>query len=106
MKLLFKSQTPDRLESEIFTLTSESDLKTWEIHMSENKRYLKHTQQWGEKGVISLKVDKVRNYVIVEVLKYINIEEDIKNFEGYYLGRFCELMFVYFPNQFSSIEKE
>lgn len=106
MKLFFKSETPDILESEIFKLATRHDFKTWETVIDNNIRYLKHTQQWGEKGVISLKVDKLRKYLVVEVLKFKSIEDEIKNFEGYYLGRFCELMFVYFPNRFSSIDKE
>jgi hypothetical protein len=32
--------------------------------------------------------------------------EEIADIEGYYLGRFCELMFVNFLGRFTSIEVE
>lgn len=73
---------------------------------SENIKYLKHTQQWGDKGVIKLTAESIKGHLTVEVLKFQNVTEDVKDFEGYYLGRFCEIIFVNFPGRFSSIGKE
>lgn len=51
-------------------------------------------------------VDNPNNHLIVKVLKFNNITENIQYFEGYYLGRFTEIIFVNNPNNFSSIVKE
>jgi hypothetical protein len=106
MKLLFNTTNPIKLESDIFLLIEDGDLKTWTIHKSKNVKYLKHTQNWGEKGVIEMNVDNENNQLIVSVLKFKGVNEEVKDFEGYYLGRFCEIIFVNFPNLFKSIEKQ
>lgn len=106
MRLFFKTTNPSKLKSDIIKLIEDNELKTWEIHESDSTKYIKHTQQWGDKGVIKITADTTNNQIIVEVLKFKNITEDVKDFEGYYLGRFCEIIFVNFPNNFSSIIKE
>lgn len=106
MKLLFKTTNPTNLKTDIIKLIEDNDLKTWGIHESDSTKYIKHTQQWGDKGVIKMAVDTPNSLLIVEVLKFKNTTEDVKDFEGYYLGRFCEIIFVNFPNNFSSIIRE
>ncbi|MET4142053.1 hypothetical protein [Pedobacter sp. UYP1] len=105
MKLVFKSPNPDKLKSDIIKKTEDGELKTWTIYESDGVKYLKHTQQWGDKGVIQLTVDKVRVGMIVEVLRFEKIKEEVKDFEGYYYGRFCEIIFVNFPFRFTSIDR-
>lgn len=106
MKLLFYTSNPSNLKSEIISLIESGDKKTWEIHESKNIKYLKHTQQWGDKGVIELTYNAVKKQLIAEVRKFSNVEESVTDFEGYYLGRFCEMIFVDFPDKFTMIEKE
>jgi len=103
MKLVFNTSTPTTLKNEIVKLIEDKELKTWEIHESDKEKYLKHTQQWGEKGVILLTPDNAKKTLTVEVLKFKSTEVAVKDFEGYYLGRFCEIIFVNFPNRFTSI---
>lgn len=104
MKLHFKTANPKKLKSDILSLI-DNVLKTWEIHKSANEIYIKHTQQWGHKGVIKMEVDENEQQLIVLVLKFENTEENLEDFEGYYLGRFCEIIFVNFPSNFTSIVK-
>lgn len=105
MKLLFKTSNPISLKNEIIEFIEDAELKTWCIHEDSDKKYLKHTKQWGEKGVIQLSVNPLKTHLIVEVLKFKGVAEDVKDFEGYYLGRFCEIIFVNFPNRYTAIEK-
>lgn len=106
MKLLFKTTNPINLKNIIITLIEDEELKTWTIHENLKGKYLKHTGQWGAKGVIKLTPNDISKVLEVKVVKFKNIEENVQDFEGYYLGRFCELVFVNFPNKFTSIEKE
>lgn len=105
MKLFFKTSNPEALKADIQKLIEDNKLRTWTVHESENVKYLKHTQQWGDKGVIGLTVDTAKKAMTAEVLKFKNVQADVKDFEGYYLGRFCEIIFVNFPGRFTSIEK-
>lgn len=106
MKLIFSTQNPQNLKSAIISLIKKGDNKTWDIYMEDKIEYLKHVLQWGNKGVIKLTNNDTKKQLIVEVLKYNSTKEELKDFEGYYLGRFCEMIFVNFPDEFSKIEKE
>ncbi|WP_035670714.1 hypothetical protein [Flavobacterium sp. 83] len=106
MKLHFKTTNPSKLESDILKSIEDEDLKTWKIQESDRVKYIKHTKQWGDKGVIKMVVDTKNNQLTVEVLKFKNTTEEVKDFEGYYFGRFCEIIFVNFHKNFSSIVKE
>lgn len=105
MRLFFKSTDPIDLYSSIISMIEEEELKTWSIHEDNETKYLKHTQQWGEKGVIKIEADTKNRQLKVEVLKFTKTKENVKDFEGYYLGRFSEIIFVNFPNKFQSINK-
>jgi hypothetical protein len=106
MELLFKTGTPIKLKKLILNSIEEGDIKTWEIDKSDNKKHIFHTSQWREKGVIEMEVDSVKKQLIVRIIPYDEFKDILKDFEGYYLGRFCEIIFVNFPNLFNSIEKQ
>lgn len=106
MKLYFKTQNPNSLKKEIINSIENKELLTWSIVQNDDIKYLKHTKQWGEKGVIKLVVDSQNGYLISEVFRFKDVTDEIKDFEGYYLGRFCELIFVNFPEEFIKIEKK
>lgn len=106
MKLNFITLDPVSLYNEIIILIESGDLQTWEIYVEGGTKYLKHIGQWGERGVIELTYQKLNRKLSVEVFKFKSVNEDVSDFEGYYLGRFCELIFVNFPNRFSSIERD
>lgn len=105
MKLIFNTANANQLKSDIIKLIEDEELKTWSIMESDAKKYLKHTQQWGDKGVIQITTDTTNRKLTAEVLKFERVKEDVKDFEGYYLGRFSEIIFVNFPNRFTSIDK-
>ncbi|MDD3323449.1 MAG: hypothetical protein PHS59_18590 [Paludibacter sp.] len=106
MKLELITSNANSLKKDIISLIEDEELQTWEIHPDTNDKYLKHTGQWGEKGVIKLKSDITNKKLEVQVLKFKRTEESLEEFEGYYLGRFCELIFVNFENRFNSIDKK
>ena len=106
MKLLFKTTNPTSLKNDITKLVEDGELETWEIYTNSGEKYLKHVGQWGDKGVIKLAVDNENRKLIIQVKKFTSVTENVTDFEGYYLGRFCELMFVNYPNRFSTIDKE
>lgn len=106
MKLHFKTTNPNKLKSDILKSIEEEDLKTWEINESNDTKYIKHTKQWGDKGVIEMIADTPNNQLTVKVRKFKKTIENIEDFEGYYFGRFCEIIFVNFQNNFTSIIKE
>jgi hypothetical protein len=103
LKLLFKTTNPIKLKSNILSLNEDGKLQTWEIYENEGVKYIKHTQQWGEKGVVKMEIDTEEKQLIVKVVKFNNVAEEVKDFEGYYLGRFCKIIFVNFPKNFDSI---
>ncbi|MBU3660384.1 MAG: hypothetical protein FGM14_10965 [Flavobacteriales bacterium] len=106
MKLVFNANRPCYLRKSIIEIIEQEELNTWMIHTHLGRKYLKHTGQWGEKGVINIDCIDIGETMTVEVLKLTSSNVEIIDFEGYYLGRFCELMFVNFPNRFTSIDKE
>ena len=105
MDLYFETTAPTSLKNDIISSIEDGELRTWSILERDGIKYLKHTKQWGEKGVIKLEIDSNKKYLISKVLKFKNTNDEVKDFEGYYLGRFCELIFVNFPSRFTKIEK-
>ena len=105
MELRFITKTPINLKTSILKLIEVGDLKTWKIDTSDDKQHIFHTSQWGEKGVIEMEVDTIQKQLLARVIPYHHSVEIIQDFEGYYLGRFCEILFVNFPNSFISILK-
>lgn len=106
MKLDFKTSNPSSLRNDIIKIIEDGELQTWEIHLFQNHKYIKHIGQWGEKGVIQLTPDDINKKMEVKVLKFESTEDNLEDFEGYYYGRFCELVFVNFKNRFASIERK
>ncbi|WP_177764116.1 hypothetical protein [Flavobacterium sp. I3-2] len=106
MKLDFITTNPTNLRNDIIKMVEDGELKTWEIFTHESRKYLKHIGQWGEKGVIDLTPVDLNKKLEAKVIKFQNVEVDVKDFEGYYYGRFCEIIFVYFPSEFNSILKK
>jgi hypothetical protein len=106
MKLSFKTTNPITLKNDIIKLIEDDELQTWEIDEISGEKYLKHIGQWGDKGVIKLTIDNIKKTLIIQVMKFKNVTENVVDFEGYYLGRFCEIIFVNFPNKFTTIDKE
>lgn len=49
-----------------------------------------------EKGGIKMEIDDVKKILIGRVFKFKGTEENVKDFEDYYLGRFCEIIFLNF----------
>ncbi len=105
MTLKFKTSNANDFKNEIIKLINEGKLSTWELLTINSTEYLKHIGQWGEKGAIKLTKDNDNKYLTSQVFKFDSYTGKVEDFEGYYLGRFCELIFVNFPKKFSSIDK-
>ncbi|WP_164126209.1 hypothetical protein [Sphingobacterium luzhongxinii] len=105
MEINIKTSNPDGLKNSITKLIEDKVLDTWSIHTHNDIKYLKHTGQWGEKGVIRLERNATNNELKVKVLKFEGRPEQVEDFAGYYLGRFCEVIFVNFPNSYTSINR-
>ncbi|WP_025144292.1 hypothetical protein [Pedobacter jeongneungensis] len=105
MKLRIKTANPGGLKQAIIKMIKDGKLNTWTILSHDGVEYLRHTQQWGDKGVIKLTENKFAAALEVEVVKIEGVKEEVKDFEGYYFGRFCEIIFVNFKDQFTAIEK-
>ena len=103
MELNIITLDPQKLYDEIIKLVESGKLETWEIHLHQEIKYLKHTDQWGKKGVIRLSTQRY-NKLLVTVVKFTNSTDELSEFEGYYYGRFVEILFVYFKTKFTAIE--
>lgn len=103
MELNIITSDPQKLHDEIIKLVESRKLETWEINHHKEVKYLKHTEQWGKKGVIKLSPQR-NNKLLVTVLKYTDSTDALRDFEGYYYGRFVEILFVHFQIKFTSIE--
>lgn len=92
------------LKAEILAFVRDHKANTWIIH-HEHKDYLKHLKHWGEKGVIGLstRTDEPET-LYIDVIRFNRVEQDLDEFAGFYLGRFCELLFMYFPDRISAIK--
>ena len=97
MDLYFETTAPTSLKNDIISSIEDGELRTWSILERDGIKYLKHTK---------LEIDSNKKYLISKVLKFKNTNDEVKDFEGYYLGRFCELIFVNFPSRFTKIEKK
>lgn len=108
MVLKFYTENPLQLENDIMQLVESGKLRTWEVQEGVMRdKYLIHTPiQWRGKGAIELcsADDEENTYLEVNVI-VANEGDEANRDRGYFLGRFCELMFVNFNNRFSVIEK-
>ena len=105
MKLLLECKRPDDLKARIIKRVEEGKQETWKILIHENIKYLQHIGQWAEKGVVSLTNNFIPIGLAVEVLPFKNVKESNSDFEGYLLGRFFEIIFVNYSDEFTSIKK-
>ena len=103
MKLSFNAANSNILKNDIIKLIEDGELKTWEIFTQSNIKYLRHIGQWGDKGVIELTPNNNNTILVAKVLGFK--DATIEDFEGYYYGRFCELIFVKFQDRYTSIGK-
>jgi hypothetical protein len=44
------------------------------VVMDSEKKYLRHTKQWGEKGVVSIVVNSNDDALIVQILKSTSVD--------------------------------
>lgn len=105
MKLLLESANPENLKNAIIKRIKEGQQETWNILEHDKIQYLRHTGNVGNKGVVKLSVNIFKNSLVAEIVKFEGIEDNLGDFEGYILGRFCEIIFVNFRDEFTSIKK-
>lgn len=105
MKLLFESANPENWKNAIIKRSKEGQQETWNILEHNRIQYLRHTGNVGNKGVVQLSINTLNNTLIAEIVKFEGIEDNVEDFEGYILGRFCEIVFVNFNDEFTNIKK-
>lgn len=83
-------------------------IDTWDITSTDKDvEVLIHTtQQWEEKGCLSLIASKNNDYVLVKFYYWSSFKEKDRNGdeENYYLGRFTELVLVHFYSLMDKVE--
>jgi len=105
MKLHFIVSRANGLKDKIIKMIINGELENWDIYINKKYKYLIHNSHCGDKGVIKLRSIEENTKLEVKVLPFDGFESNLSDFEGYYYGRFCELIFVNFSNRFSSIIK-
>jgi hypothetical protein len=79
-------------------------LKTWKIVKDKNGNvFYTHTpEQWNEKALIAREAKADR--VVFTIRHWSTSPEPSKEIEGYYIGRFTEILLVHFSKSFSKLE--
>jgi len=104
MKIEAFTTLPKQLLAAIDKAISDGNLKTWKIVKDSNGSVLyTHTpEQWNEKALIERQEGKDR--VIFTINHWSNKPDPSIEIEGYYWGRFTEILLVHFRNYFSKLE--
>jgi hypothetical protein len=103
MKLEALTTTPSQLVAAIDKGMNDESLKTWKIVKDQNGNvYYTHTPpQWNEIALIAREVGKDR--VVFTITHWSGKPVPTKDTEGYYFGRFTEILLVHFRNYCSQV---
>ena len=104
MNYIIHTPSVARLKKEIFDRISEKvdangkGIATWQVaETGGSEKVLVHTvDQWAEKGCITLKQEPGRNKLLARFCYWDSCEERSDDDDKYMLGRFTELLLVYF----------
>jgi hypothetical protein len=83
---------------------NEGGLKTWKIVKADHgKIFYTHTpEQWNEKALIAREANQ--DSVVFTITYWQGKPKPSMDDEGYYFGRFTEILLVHFRNYFSKLE--
>ena len=104
MNYIIKTPSAVKLNNEIFdSVTAKVDtegkgIATWQcVETDAGERVLVHTtDQWAEKGCITLKNDSLHSEILVRFHYWDSCEDRSNDDYKYMLGRFTELILVHF----------
>lgn len=104
MKYIIKTPSAVKLKNEIFdSVTAKVDaegkgIATWQcVETDAGERVLVHTtDQWAEKGCITLKNDSPHNEIHVKFHYWDSCEDRSNDDDKIMLGRFTEFILVHF----------
>jgi len=95
----------ESLINKIIKDVSNKKFETWEVFTQNKKIYLKHTNQWGERGVVNLKLFRfLKPKLRANILPFEGIENKLVDFEDPYLYSFYELIVNNYATFISSID--
>jgi len=114
MTYIIHTPSAAKLKKEIINRVSEKvdangkGIATWQcVEIDAGERVLVHTtDQWAEKGCITIKQDSVRNEVQVNFHYWDSCEDRNNDDDKYMLGRFTELILVHFSYYIDKIVLE
>ncbi|MEO7214957.1 hypothetical protein [Mucilaginibacter sp.] len=101
MKITIPTTTGAALKKKIFDHVKDETLKTWEITKGESgTEYLTHSpEQWADRAIMKFNVEKDVLEIIASKWKSNDVD---KAANGYYIGRFTEILLVHFSDDFDT----
>jgi hypothetical protein len=104
MRIEASTTSPSQLVAVIDKAMHEESLKTWKIVKDANGNILyTHTpEQWNEKALITREARQDR--VIFTITHWTGKPAPPIETQGYYFGRFTEILLVHFRNYFGKLE--
>jgi hypothetical protein len=104
MKIEALRASPSQSVAAIDKAMHEGNFKTWKIVKDTNGNvfYTHTSEQWNEKAFIGGEARQDR--VIFTIAYWTGEPAPPIEIQGYYLGRFTEILLVYFRNYFSKLE--
>ena len=83
-------------------------IDTWDYTTNdkEEERLIHTTQQWEEKGCLSLTASEDNDYILVKFHYWSSFKKEDRSGDEdkYYLGRFTELILVHFYPQINNVD--
>ena len=103
MKIKIPTKSASALKKKIFDAVEDETLKTWVLRRSqEGYIYLTHKpEQWYDKAILSFITTD--NALEIHVTHWTGIQQDLA-VDGYYLGRFIEVLLVHFSADYQYFE--
>lgn len=102
MRIEIHIADPNILFNDIFLAVEKGSIRTWEITNGNGKRFLTHSpEQWKDKALLYFEPSD--NTSILSIWWW---GERIPNqaIQGYYLGRFTEILLVHFGGYYTKLE--
>jgi len=103
MKIKIPTKSAASLKKKIFEAVEDETLKTWVIRKSkEGNSYLTHKpEQWYDLALLSFlaKTDSLE----INITHWTG-KQSSKDIDGYYIGRFTEVLLVHFASYYDTFE--
>jgi hypothetical protein len=99
VKITIPTTTGATLKKKIFDAVEDQTLKTWEVRIATNDiKVLTHKpDQWYDRTLLRFTVKK--DALVIDTTKWKGKEAD-EAANGYFIGRFTEILLVHFSDDF------